>query len=56
MGGYLICSVFLLWSTIGKYLAPWLLSSASGYLLMAGASTIQYFSQQKRKILSQEKQ
>jgi cellulose synthase/poly-beta-1,6-N-acetylglucosamine synthase-like glycosyltransferase len=56
MGGYLICSVFLLWSTIGKYLAPWLLSSASGYLLMAGASTIQYFSYQKRKILSQEKQ
>ncbi len=56
MGGYLIFSVFLLWSTIGKYLAPWLLSSASGYLLMAGASTIQYFSQQKRKILSQEKQ
>jgi len=56
MGGYLIFSVFLLWSTIGKYLAPWLLSSASGYLLMAGASTIQYFSQQKREILSQEKQ
>ena len=56
MGIYLICSVFLLWSTIGKYLAPWLLSSASGYLLMAGASTIQYFSNQRRKILSQEKQ
>ena len=56
IGVYLIFSVFLLWSTIGKYLAPWLLSSASGYLLMAGASTIQYFSQQKKKILSQEKQ
>jgi cellulose synthase/poly-beta-1,6-N-acetylglucosamine synthase-like glycosyltransferase len=56
MGGYLIFSVFLLWSTTGKYLAPWLLTSASGYLLMAGASIIQYFSQQKRKILSQEKQ
>jgi cellulose synthase/poly-beta-1,6-N-acetylglucosamine synthase-like glycosyltransferase len=56
MGGYLICSVLLLWSTIGKYLAPWLLSSASGYLLMAGASTIQYFNIQKNKILSQEKQ
>ena len=55
MGGYLIFSLSLLWSTIGKYLAPWLLTSASGYLLMAGASTIQYFSQQKRKILSQEK-
>jgi cellulose synthase/poly-beta-1,6-N-acetylglucosamine synthase-like glycosyltransferase len=54
MGIYLIGTVYLLWYTIGKYLAPWLLSSAAGFFLMSGMSIIQYFCNQRKKILRQE--
>jgi cellulose synthase/poly-beta-1,6-N-acetylglucosamine synthase-like glycosyltransferase len=54
MGIYLVGTVFLLWNSVGKYLAPWLLSSAAGFFLMAGASVIQYFVDQRKKILKQE--
>ena len=41
MSAYLCVTVVILWPTIGKYLAPWLLSTSAGYLLMAGTSIVQ---------------
>ncbi len=56
MGIYLIGTVYILWSTSGKLLAPWLLSSAAGLFLMAGTSIIQFITQEMKKELSQEHQ
>ena len=36
LGIYLIATVYILWDTNGKLLAPWLLSSAMGFIFMAG--------------------
>ena len=38
MAIYLILTVFLLWSTVGRFLLPWLGSSALGFLFVAGYS------------------
>lgn len=53
---YLIVSAYFLWPTSGKYMIPWLLSSAAGLLFMSFSSIIQTFQQQRKKILSQEKE
>ena len=52
---YLIFSAYMLWSTSGMYMIPWLLSSAIGLLFMAASTIIQTFQQQWKKLLSQEK-
>lgn len=52
---YLIFSAYMLWSTSGKYMIPWLLSSAIGLLFMSASTIIQTFQQQWKKFLSQEK-
>ena len=54
MGCYLVGSVVILWNSIGKYLAPWLLSSGAGFFLMSGASMFQNLGLQRKKILKQE--
>lgn len=53
---YLIASAYLLWPTGGKYMIPWLLSSAAGLLFMSFSTMIQTFQQQREKNLSQEKE
>lgn len=52
---YLVFSAYVLWSTSGRYMIPWLLSSAVGLLFMAASTIIQTFQQQWKKFLSQEK-
>ena len=54
MGCYLVGPVVILWNSIGKYLAPWLLSSGAGFFLMSGASMFQNLGLQRKKILKQE--
>jgi cellulose synthase/poly-beta-1,6-N-acetylglucosamine synthase-like glycosyltransferase len=46
---YLILTLGILWQSSGPYLAPWLGSSALGFLFVAFASLIQRFSQQEKK-------
>jgi hypothetical protein len=53
---YIIASAYLLWPTSGKYMIPWLLSSAAGLFFMAFSTMIQTIQQQRKKILSQEKE
>jgi cellulose synthase/poly-beta-1,6-N-acetylglucosamine synthase-like glycosyltransferase len=53
---YLIGSAYMLWPTSGKYMIPWLLSSAAGLFFMAVSSMAQFFSHQKKKLISQGKE
>jgi len=53
MSLYLCATVFILWSSIGKYLAPWLLSTSAGFFLMAGSSIVQSLNR-PAKAISQE--
>jgi hypothetical protein len=46
----------MLWPTSGKYMIPWLLSSAAGLFFMAVSSMAQFFSHQKKKLISQGKE
>lgn len=52
---YLIFSAYMLWPTSGRYMIPWLLSSAVGLLFMATSTIIQAFEQQWKNFLGQEK-
>lgn len=52
---YLIFSAYMLWASSGRYMIPWLLSSAVGLFYMATSTIIQVFQQQWKKSLSQEK-
>jgi len=51
LGVYLLVSVIILWPTVGKYLAPWLLSSAGGFLFMAGTSIFQSYDHSNQGIV-----
>jgi cellulose synthase/poly-beta-1,6-N-acetylglucosamine synthase-like glycosyltransferase len=41
LGCYLVLSVYILWPTIGRFFAPWLLISAFGFWVVAAASILE---------------
>jgi len=56
MGAYLVTTVYVLWPTAGLALAPWLLSSALGYFIVAVVKIIQYLRQVQVSSQKQETQ
>ncbi len=50
MGIYLITAVLVLWPTVGLLMAPWLLSSACGYLMVATFSIWQLWLKPKKTV------
>jgi cellulose synthase/poly-beta-1,6-N-acetylglucosamine synthase-like glycosyltransferase len=54
MGIYLILTLVVLWPTIGKALAPWLLISSSGFFLVAGLAIFQSFERLQKSDMKAE--
>ena len=53
---YLLASAYMLWPTNGKYMLPWLLSSAFGLFFWAFLTMFQALQQIRKKLLAQEKE
>jgi cellulose synthase/poly-beta-1,6-N-acetylglucosamine synthase-like glycosyltransferase len=43
MGVYNLLTLYILWPTVGKGLAPWLLPSAAGFFMVAGLSLVDHW-------------